>query len=216
LGTILTLTATTLGALSALNASIIASARISYALARDDFFPSSLKRLRRKYKSPYFALVASTLIITVITLADAITRVTGFEIDPIEFTTYLSDFGYIMGLSIINGATIYVRRKQPHRFRPFKVPFYPLTPVLAIISTFALVFTLDWKGLAFGGILTLIVLLVYLLKQRRSNKNPRDAPNERRLKPFVLMRSGPQEISAEAVPPKAPPQGDRRGWSLSD
>ncbi len=163
-----------------MNASIVACARISYALARDGYFPSFFKRLHRKYKTPYFALVASTLIITAVPLADMTARVAGFEVDPIELTTYLSDFGYITGLSIINGATIYLRRKQPHRFRPFKVPFYPLTPVLGVVSTLLLGFTLDWKGLAFGGIFTLIVLLAYALKRRRSSLNRRDAPGERR------------------------------------
>ena len=138
--------------LSSMNAAMMGSTRYSYALGRYGLFPKSFSRHHPRFGSPYVALAGSTLIILAfICLGD------------VYFIAYLTDFGYLMALTLVNCSAIIMRRKEPYRFRPFKVPLYPLIPIIAIISAIFLVLTLHWQALAIGGLFSAVGLAVYLL-----------------------------------------------------
>jgi Trk K+ transport system NAD-binding subunit len=82
----------------------------------------------------------------------------------VKFVASLSDFGYLMGLGIVNYAVISLHQRMPNLRRPFKVILYPLVPILGIITTWMFAPALELRSFLLGGMLTLVGGSIYLLR----------------------------------------------------
>lgn len=142
-----------IAALSSVNTSIMAHSRVAYALARDGYFPKSLFALHKRFSTP----LTSILIGSVFTAAFAATGI-------VNFVTYATDLGFIVGFIFVNLSLIKLRRDKPNLHRPFKVPFYPLTPILGIITSLFLLFFLETGTLLIGMGLLVFGLITYYLR----------------------------------------------------
>jgi Trk K+ transport system NAD-binding subunit len=80
----------------------------------------------------------------------------------VKFVASLSDFGYLMGLGIINYAVIPLHNRMPNLRRPFQTIFFPWIPILGVITTWMFVPALESRSFVLGGILTLIGSAIYL------------------------------------------------------
>jgi len=152
LGTILITIAGMIAALSSLNTSIVAQSRVAYALSRDGYFPKAFLKIHRRFGVPHVAVILSS----VFTIALAATGV-------IQFVGYATDFGFIVGFTLVNLSLIKLRQKKPNLERPFKVPFYPFTPIAGIVTSLVLLLFIDMKVLALGAELTILALLAYYI-----------------------------------------------------
>ncbi len=145
--------ATIMASLSAFSVTLGASARILYALGRDKHFPNFFARLHPRYQTPHIALFICALIVIIFSSSGIV-----------KFVASLSDFGYLMGLGIINYAVIPLHKKMPSLRRPFQSALFPLVPILGIITTWMFVPALELRSFVLGGILTLVGSGIYLLK----------------------------------------------------
>ena len=145
------ITATIMASLSAFSVTLGASARILYALGRDRHFPYFFSRLHSRFQTPYIALLICALIVIVFSSSGIV-----------KFVASLSDFGYLMGLGIINYAVIPLHRRMPNLRRPFKTLFFPWIPILGVITTWMFVPALELRSFVLGGILTLVGSAIYL------------------------------------------------------
>jgi amino acid transporter len=145
--------ATIMASLSAFSVTLGASARILYALGRDKHFPYIFAKLHPKFQTPHIALFICALIVIVFSASGII-----------KFVASLSDFGYLMGLGIINYAVIPLHKRMPNLRRPFQTMFYPWIPILGIITTWMFVPALELRSFVLGGILTLIGSAIYLFR----------------------------------------------------
>jgi amino acid transporter/Trk K+ transport system NAD-binding subunit len=146
-------TATIMASLSAFSVTLGASARILYALGRDRHFPQVFCRLHPRFQTPHVALVFCALIVVVF-------GSTGI----VKFVASVSDFGYLMGLGIINFAVIPLHKKMPNLRRPFQTWWFPVIPILGIITTWMFVPALEFGSFVLGGVLTAFGLAVYLVR----------------------------------------------------
>jgi amino acid transporter len=142
-----------IAALSSVNTSIMAHSRVAYALARDGYFPKSFFKLHKRFCTPHIAILVGSIFVTV-------TAATGV----VNFVTYATDFGFIIGFIFVNLSLIKLRRDKPKLERPFKVPFYPLTPLLGILSSLMLLFFLEPSTLFIGVQLFIFGLLAYYIR----------------------------------------------------
>lgn len=145
--------ATIMASLSAFSVTLGASARILYALGRDRHFPVFLERLHPRYRTPHIALFICAFIVMIFSA-------TGI----IKFVASVADFGYLMGLGIVNCTVIALHNKMPNLRRPFKVVLFPWIPILGALSCWVFVPALEPRSLFLGGILTLIGGGIYLLQ----------------------------------------------------
>ncbi len=143
---------TIMASLSALSVTLGASARVLYALGRDGHFPRFLATLHHTYRTPHIALLLCAVLVMLFS-ASGIVR----------FVASLSDFGYLMGLGIVNYAVISLHQRMPNLRRPFKVMLYPVVPILGIVTTWIFVPALELRSFMLGGGLTLIGGGIYLL-----------------------------------------------------
>lgn len=113
---------------SAANAVMLTSPRVFYAMARDGIFFHRLAEVHPRFHTPAFAIVAGAV-------WSAVLAATGtFE----QLLTYVVFIGWIF--YALAAASIFVyRRRMPDAVRPYRVPVYPLTPLLFIVAAAALV-----------------------------------------------------------------------------
>ena len=112
---------------SATNGVMLTSTRVYYAMARDRLFFRRLAEVHPRFKTPAFAIIAGAAWAVIL-------AVTGtFE----QLLTYVVFIGWIF--YALAAASIFVyRRRMPEAVRPYRVPGYPLTPLLFIAAAAAL------------------------------------------------------------------------------
>ncbi|MHA1859668.1 MAG: APC family permease [Candidatus Asgardarchaeia archaeon] len=142
-----------LATLTSLNAAIIASARICYALSRDGYFPDRLSYLDKETNSPRNAVILSGIIALMFTA-------TGIA----YFVVSVTDFLLLLALALINYSVIGLRRKRPYLKRPFKTPFYPILPIIATFTNIALLpvtALLHFDAFIIGSVVIVLGVLFY-------------------------------------------------------
>ncbi|MGN6828878.1 APC family permease [Paucibacter sp. M5-1] len=116
----------TLTALSVMNAILIAGPRTTYAAARDLARELHLGKWNAKRGTPTAAVLATSGVALALVAFGAATR-GGFS----TMVDYLSPV-YWFFLCLSGAAVIVLRRREPDAPRPFKVPLYPLLPLLFV------------------------------------------------------------------------------------
>ena len=115
-----------------------AQTRIFYTMARDGLLPSVFAKVHPKFKTPWI----NTLLVGLITAIAA-----GFF--DINVLGDMTSVGTLAAFAIVCLSVIYLRRAAPDLPRGFSVPFYPVLPVLGILSCLYLITTVPWNVLQF-------------------------------------------------------------------
>ena len=136
-----------------------AQTRIFYTMARDGLLPKVFSRVHPKFKTP----AVNTVLVGLVTAVAA-----GFF--DINVLGDMTSVGTLAAFAIVCLSVIYLRRAAPELPRGFNVPFYPVLPVLGILSCLYLITTVPWNVLQFflwymlGG-----VILYFAYGMRNSN-----------------------------------------------
>ena len=157
--------------LTTANASIFTGARTSYALGCDVSGFRYLGRWNARTGTPVNALlVQGAVSLGLIVLGTALE---GFQtmVDytaPVFWTFFL-----LTGLAFFE-----LRRREPHLPRPFRVPLYPVTPVIFCATcTYLLYSSVAFTGTgAFVGVAVLVAGAILLAFQRERRAQPLDLP----------------------------------------
>ncbi len=143
------------GALCALTTVLLiyqlGTTRILYAMSRDHFLPKSWNAIHQKFKTPH----------VMTWIAGAIVIICGLFMD-LNISAELCNFGTFTSFIIICIAVLILRKTEPTRERPFKVPFCPWFPIFGIISCLALMYC-KFSAKATSAVYFLIWLAVGLL-----------------------------------------------------
>lgn len=159
----------TLSALTSLNSTIFTGARSNYAMGKDFVALSFLGKWNGEKSAPVNSLIVQGVIAVALVIFGAFTR-NGFE-SMVDFTAPVFWFFFLCtGVSLI-----VLRKKRPDTPRPFKVPLYPVTPILFIaFSAYMLYSSLSFTGvgsLVGVGILLIGLVISFVLKKRTSKKS---------------------------------------------
>ena len=139
--------------LTSVNTAMLAATREALTLSRDGLWPRYMARLGT-LRTPYAASLTIGAVVALVAL-----------IGLVDFLSYISSSGYLFVVFWASLAMLKLRRERPQLERPFKVPWYPLTPYLAALAcVLTLAFT-DWRPLLFGGGVLLSLTCAYLLRQ---------------------------------------------------
>jgi amino acid transporter/nucleotide-binding universal stress UspA family protein len=112
-----------LSTISALNATIYSSSRVSFAMGRDHNLPPVFCRVHSRFKTPFGSLFVSSSLIIVMLL-----------ILPIEDIASSADIMFLFLFIFVNVALIHIRRKNPRFLKGYKSPLFPLFPIIGIIT----------------------------------------------------------------------------------
>jgi amino acid transporter/nucleotide-binding universal stress UspA family protein len=106
--------------ISALNATVFSSSRVSFAMGRDGTLPPSLGKIHPQRRTPSNAIFLTGIMLIII----AITL-------PIADVAAAAGIMFLMLFSFANISLITLRRKMPYLQRGFVVPLVPLIPLIA-------------------------------------------------------------------------------------
>lgn len=150
-------------ALGALNATVLTGARTNYALGQDSNLFRFLGRWQSQQNTPVPALLLQAAIALLLVGAGSITR-KGFE-TMVDYTAPVFWFFFLL----VGFSLIILRLKEPGRSSAFRVPFYPITPILFCgICAYLLYSSLVYvKNGAILGVIVLALGIPVFYWQRR-------------------------------------------------
>jgi basic amino acid/polyamine antiporter, APA family len=136
-------------ALGAVNGLVFTGARISYALGRDHRLFARLGRWHPRLGTPVAALTAQGAI------AIALIATLGSFVGAVLYTA-AAVYTFYLATAL---AVIVLRRKDPQRARAFRVPGFPVTPILFAATCALLIWSaVDYKPAISGATLLLVLL----------------------------------------------------------
>jgi amino acid transporter len=149
--------------LGATNATIFTGARTNYALGQDFSWFSFLGRWHHRASTPANALIVQGAIALALVFLGTLTR-EGFK-TMVDYTAPVFWFFFLLsGVSLL-----VLRVREPQVLRPFRVPLYPLTPLLfCAICAYLLYSSVAYTGVgALVGVAVAIAGAPLLLLSRR-------------------------------------------------
>ena len=136
-----------------LQTSILGTARIPFAMARDGIFFQSLARVSRKTHVPVIALIVQAVWAAVLALSGTFDQLTDLAI-----------FAFWLFYGMVTAAVFVFRRREPDAPRPYRTWGYPVVPALFVLVTiYLIVFTIKNAPLQslFGLLIIALGLPVY-------------------------------------------------------
>ena len=136
-------------------ASLMATSRFPFAMARDNLLPESLERVHPRYQTPHLAIVGTS-----VAMALAITLL------PVEEIAKLASGFKIMIFMTINASVIVLRRaSETHSwYRPeWKSPMYPFIQIFGILSGALLLYVMGMTAVIGGLACGTVGAMVYFL-----------------------------------------------------
>ncbi|KQY22257.1 amino acid permease [Cellulomonas sp. Root485] len=130
--------------------------RILFAIGRDGLLPRAFARVNPRTHTP----VNNTVIVAVVVglLAAFI---------PLDYLWDLVSIGTLIAFIVVSVGVIILRRTRPDLPRGFKVPGYPVTPVLAVLACIYILSGLHWYTYAWFLLWLAVVLGFYFLWGRK-------------------------------------------------
>lgn len=159
---------------SANNGTILASARVYFAMARRNLFPAIIGRAHPRFETPAASLVVQAIWSSLLVFSGTFDTLT----DTLIFVSWLYYAAGAFGIFIL-------RRKMPKAPRPFKVPCYPWLPAAFVLFAVAFLGLTLYNDLstfqaakaagkpaiinaAFGAALVLLGTPIYFLYRRKT------------------------------------------------
>lgn len=139
------------GLIASFHGIILAAGRATYEFCKMGFAPTLFGRINPKFKTPANALIINTLI-------GIVALLTGRTSEIITIACFGALTLYV--LSMIS--MIKLRQRYPHLPRPFKVPFYPATPIVALIISIVALISITIYNHWLAIIYVAILLIAYI------------------------------------------------------
>jgi amino acid transporter len=105
--------------------------RILFAMGRDGLLPSRFAQVNPKTMTPVFNTIVVAVIVSILA---------GFV--PLDALANMVSIGTLTAFIVVSIGVIILRVREPDLPRGFKVPFYPVTPVLSVLACGVILFSL--------------------------------------------------------------------------
>ena len=124
--------AAAIAAISSSNSSVLAAARVNFAMGRDDLMSEWLNVTHDRFGTPHRAIVATGLV-------TALLIAVGLRVETIvALLAEVASFSFLVSYSLVHVALVVFRRADPEDYDPsFRIPdvLYPAVPVLGVVLT---------------------------------------------------------------------------------
>ncbi|HIZ95141.1 MAG TPA: amino acid permease [Candidatus Ligilactobacillus excrementavium] len=155
-----------LGMFTMMISMIYSSSRLIYSIGRDGLFPKFLGKINEKTHMPSHSMLAVTLIISL----------TGSMLS-LDQLTNLVNIGTLMAFTFVSAGIIPLRKRQdiPNK-DGFKVPFYPVLPIISVLLCIVMLTQLSqetWLMFVVWVVIGTLIYFTYGIKHSKlaHNKN---------------------------------------------
>jgi APA family basic amino acid/polyamine antiporter len=126
--------------------------RIFFSMSRDGLLPRFFSKIHPTFRTPYVGtIITGTFVATFAAFAN------------IAEVVDLTNIGTLFAFVLVSAGVIFLRKSEPDRVRPFRVPWVPWTPMISIVACVYLMIQLPMITWIRFGIWLLIGLVVYFL-----------------------------------------------------
>lgn len=140
--------------------------RILFSMGRDGLLPSLFARVNPRTMTP----VNNTVIVAIV-----VALLAGFV--PLDYLADLVSIGTLTAFIVVSVGVILLRIREPDLPRGFRVPGYPLTPILAILACFYILASLRWyTWVAFAGWVSVVLVYYFVWARHHSALNRIEEP----------------------------------------
>jgi basic amino acid/polyamine antiporter, APA family len=142
---------------------LLGQTRIFYSMAHDGLLPSAFTKMHPKFGTPFFATIITTAAAAVVS-----------GLFPVDILAELVNMGALTAFAIVCLGVLVLRYKQPDLKRSFKVPLFPLIPILGTVTSIALMTFLSgatWVQLVIWLVIGLAIYFCYGRRHSRLNKS---------------------------------------------
>jgi basic amino acid/polyamine antiporter, APA family len=108
--------------------------RIFFSMARDGLLPPWAARVHPKYRTPHITTILTGLFVGIFA-----------AVANIDEVVQLTNIGTLFAFVLVAIGILILRRTNPTANRPFRTPFVPWVPLLAMLSCSYLMFELPWE-----------------------------------------------------------------------
>jgi basic amino acid/polyamine antiporter, APA family len=130
--------------------------RILFAMGRDGMLPQMFARVSPRTQTP----VQNTIIVAIVVAILA-------AIVPLDYLIDVVSIGTLTAFIVVSLGVIILRYREPNLPRAFKVPGFPVTPILSILACAYILASLHWyTWLIFAGWVA-VFLIFYMLYGRK-------------------------------------------------
>jgi APA family basic amino acid/polyamine antiporter len=139
----------------------IGQVRIFFAMARDGLLPAWAAKVHPRYRTPHITTILTGVFVGVFS-----------SVANINELVELTNIGTLLAFMLVAGGVLILRKTDPQRPRPFRAPWVPFVPVMAILCCGYLMLKLPaitWVW--FFGWMALGLVLYFGYGRRRSKLN---------------------------------------------
>ncbi|WP_338701494.1 amino acid permease [Streptomyces sp. Q6] len=133
--------------------------RILMSMSRDGLIPRTFERVSPRTATP----VANTWIVATVFAIPA-------AFASLDVVVNLTTIGTLAIMAVVNVAVVALRRSHPELRRSFRVPLYPLSPVLGIAMCLYLIWGTGWTTWVQFVVFVAVGALVYAFYGRRNSR----------------------------------------------
>ena len=134
--------------ITSINSGFQMSTHLLHSMARDGFLNKVFMKKNKK-QVQWVAMGSSFILIIIITF-----------IANIDLISEISNFIFLLSMVILSISLIILRNTRSNLVRPWKVPFFPYLPIIAIIASFILIFSMFSTNMGFLGVIVGIILIL--------------------------------------------------------
>ena len=133
--------------------------RIFMSMARDGLLPPVFCKVHPKFKTPYVGTILTGIFVAVFAAFANIAEVVD-----------LTNIGTLFAFILVSVGVIVLRRVDPARPRPFRVPWVPITPLISVVACFYLMYNLPRITWIRFGVWLLLGFVIYFLYSARHSR----------------------------------------------
>lgn len=133
---------------TSINSGFQMSTHLLHSMARDGFLNKGFLKKNKK-QVQWVAMGSSFVLIIIITF-----------IADINLISEIGNFIFLLSMVILSISLIILRNTRSNLIRPWKVPLYPFIPIMAIIASLILIFSMFSTDIGFLGVIVGIILIL--------------------------------------------------------
>jgi basic amino acid/polyamine antiporter, APA family len=139
--------------------------RIFFSMARDGLLPAWAAKVHPRFKTPHVTTIITGFLVAIPSLF--------FNVDEM---VNLTNIGTFFAFILVMLGIIVLRRTDPARHRPFRMPWVPLLPLVGIAICLLLMVNLPRQTWILFGVWLAIGLVIYFAYGRRHSRLNTNSP----------------------------------------
>jgi basic amino acid/polyamine antiporter, APA family len=155
---------------------LLGQSRVFYSMSRDGLLWPWASKIHPRFRTPYISSIVVGLFVALLAM-----------LVPLSVLDEMTSVGTLLAFVLVSAGVLVMRRTHPELNRPFRTPWVPLVPILAILFSTLLIIGLSPMTQLRLIVWLIIGLVIYFGYGRKHSKvqKSRSLPQERKPQPTM-------------------------------